>query len=213
MKKIARAITIGCLFTIPSASVFANDLPARGPIPFASYDTDKDGFISPEEFYATQAERMGTRTQAGMPMRGLAGAPSFEDFDTDHDGRLTESELRLGQTQRMQQRPGAGGQGMGPGMGPGRGPGRGPGQGPGAAGRNLPSFADYDVDADGRITRQEFDNARSARIQERARQGGMMRNLPNAPAFDDIDTDRDGTITEQEFAAHQMQRRGSRGRP
>ncbi|MCK9531795.1 MAG: EF-hand domain-containing protein [Gammaproteobacteria bacterium] len=204
MKTIARAITFGWLIAVPSLSLFAADLPARGPIPFAAYDTNKDGTISPEEFYAARGERMGQRAQAGMPMRGAASAPSFEEFDTDHDGRLTESELRLGQTQRMQQGPNGGGQGMGRGMGPGRGQ----GQGQGAAPRNLPSFADYDLNADGRLTQEEFETARGERIQERAQQGGLMRNLPNAPAFADLDTDGDGTISADEFAAHQAQRRG-----
>jgi hypothetical protein len=209
MRTFTRTIMIGWLFAVPGAGVFAADLPDRGPIPFAAYDTNKDGTISPEEFYAARGERMSQRAQAGMPMRGIGNAPSFEDFDTDNDGRLTEAELTRGQAQRMQQGPNGR-----PGLGRGMGPGAGPGQGQGAMPRNLPSFDDYDTNADGRITQEEFDTARGERILERAQQGGLMRNLPNAPAFADIDTDGDGMISTDEFAAHQAQQRGTRrGRP
>lgn len=214
MKTFARAIAVGWLIAMPSAVIYAADLPARGPIPFAVYDTNKDGVISPEEFYTARGERMGQRAQAGMPMRGAASAPSFEQFDTDQDGRLTESELSIGQAQRMQQRPNPGsGPGMGRGMGPAQGMTPGQGQRGGrAAGRNLPAFTDYDLNADGQLTQQEFEAARSERIQERAKQGGLMRNLSNAPAFADIDTDGNGTISAQEFAAHQTQQRGTQPR-
>jgi hypothetical protein len=156
-------------------------------------------------FYTARGERMSKRAQAGMPMRGAASAPAFEQFDSDKDGRLTEAELSAGQAQRMQQRPGpAAGPNMGQGMGRGRA----------GDGRNAPAFSDYDLDADGRLTRQEFEAARGERIQERVQQGGLMRNLPSAPAFEEIDTDGDGAISADEFSAQQIRQRGARpGRP
>ncbi|HRE55609.1 MAG TPA: EF-hand domain-containing protein [Candidatus Competibacter sp.] len=73
-------------------------------------------------------------------------------------------------------------------------------------GRNLPSFADYDVDGDGKIVEQEFNQSRAKRISERAQQGYRMRNIANAPAFQAIDRDGDGAIDAGEFSAHQSQR-------
>jgi Ca2+-binding EF-hand superfamily protein len=171
------------------------DLPLRGPVPFSTYDKDKDGSISPEEFYAVRGERQVQRAQEGRPMRGAATAPSFETLDSDRNGRLTEAELEAGQQAQTQQRPGAGA-----------------GIRQGRAGLNMPAFVDYDLNSDGELTEQEFNEARARRIQERAEQGGQMRNLPNAPAFSDIDGDRDGVVTAEEFTAHQVRQRGTKVR-
>jgi Ca2+-binding EF-hand superfamily protein len=70
-------------------------------------------------------------------------------------------------------------------------------------GGQRPSFADFDLDGNGSITEEEFNQARSQRIAERAQQGYRMRNLGNAPAFADIDTNGDGVLSAEEFAAHQ----------
>jgi hypothetical protein len=87
----------------------------------------------------------------------------------------------------------------------------------GAGGRGRggspPSFSEFDLDADGVITEQEFRDARTARIAKRVREGRMMRGLINAPTFSDLDTDGDGSLTPEEFAAaerhHRHQTRGS----
>jgi Ca2+-binding EF-hand superfamily protein len=78
-------------------------------------------------------------------------------------------------------------------------------------GRNMPVFADCDLDGDGIITKDEFAKARSARIAARAQEGRQLKNLENAPSFDDIDVDGNGGIDADEFAAHQAQRRAKRG--
>lgn len=78
--------------------------------------------------------------------------------------------------------------------------------GPGM-GRNMPSFAEFDLDGNGILTEQEFYEARSQRIQQRVQQGYPMRNLANAPAFQAIDLDGDGRVTPEEFAAAQAQHR------
>lgn len=74
-------------------------------------------------------------------------------------------------------------------------------------GRNLPSFADYDLNGDGSLTEQEFNEAKGKRIQERAQQGYAMRNLANAPTFGAIDSNSDGRVDPQEFTAAQAQHR------
>lgn len=70
----------------------ADDMPARGPIPFATFDKDGDGFVSEQEFNAAHEERL---------KRMAAAAPSFSDLDSDHDGKLTADELAAGRKARM----------------------------------------------------------------------------------------------------------------
>jgi hypothetical protein len=74
-------------------------------------------------------------------------------------------------------------------------------------GRNMPTFADFDLDGDGAITEEEFYKARAERIAKRAQEGRKMKNLANAPSFDDIDTDDDGSVSPDEFGAHQAEHR------
>lgn len=74
-------------------------------------------------------------------------------------------------------------------------------------GKNMPTFADYDLNGDGTITEEEFAKARSARIAKRAQEGRQMKNLANAPSFQDIDIDDNGGIDPDEFAAHQAEHR------
>lgn len=67
----------------------------------------------------------------------------------------------------------------------------------------MPSFADLDLNDDGAIVASEFHEARAARMAERAKTGGKMKNAANAPTFESIDLDDDGEISTEEFAAHQ----------
>lgn len=70
-------------------------------------------------------------------------------------------------------------------------------------GRNMPAFADFDLDGDGAITNDEFNKARAERIAENAKAGRQMRGLASMPTFADIDTDGDGSLSPDEFTAHQ----------
>lgn len=76
-----------------------------------------------------------------------------------------------------------------------------PGPGP------MPSFSDFDLNKDGRITEEEFNEARAARIADRAQKGYPMRGMASAASFADIDTNRDGTLSPAEFATHQAAHR------
>lgn len=67
---------------------------------------------------------------------------------------------------------------------------------------NMPTFADFDGNRDGRITEQEFIDARSQRITERATEGRAMRGLSEAGDFKDIDTNSDGSLNPEEFGTY-----------
>lgn len=71
--------------------------------------------------------------------------------------------------------------------------------GPGPRGPMM-SFESFDLNGDGAVTEQEFEQARAQRIAERSQQGYMMRNLHNAPSFAEFDLNGDGQMTPDEFA-------------
>ena len=76
------------------------------------------------------------------------------------------------------------------------------------AGHNRPDFSECDLNGDGKIVEKEFNEARSKRRAERARQGYRMKHMADAHSFKDIDANGDGAISKQEFATHQQQRYG-----
>jgi hypothetical protein len=80
-------------------------------------------------------------------------------------------------------------------------PAAGPGPGP------MPSFSDFDLNKDGKITEEEFNEARATRIADRAQKGYPMRGLANSASFADIDTNHDGALSPTEFEAHQAAHR------
>ncbi len=192
--KTANKLAVFFILALVATTVLADsvEIPEWGPIPFAAYDSDGNGVISEQEFYAVRAKRMAARAEEGRPMRNAANAPAFSAFDTDGDGGLSPDELAAGQRGQMQQRGGMGGAGQGPAMG-----------------RNMPSFADFDLDGDGVLVKDEFIEARGRRISERVKQGYPMRGLSNMQEFSDMDIDANGEVTPEEFAAAQAKHRQS----
>jgi Ca2+-binding EF-hand superfamily protein len=169
---------------------------------FTYFDTNGDNLISPEELEAgrkAMQQRGGMRQ--GMPQNG------------PQQGMRPGMGRGMGPGMGQGMGPGMG-RGMRPGMGQGMGPGMGRGMGPGMnQGRQMPTFAEFDLNGDGSLTSEEFYEARAQRMQQRTEQGYMMRNAPNAPDFESIDTNADGKVTPEEFAAHQAARMQMRRRP
>ncbi|RKT43939.1 EF-hand domain-containing protein [Thiocapsa rosea] len=192
MRRSIMAVTVAAAFAAPLA-LAQQPAPPRGPMTFSAFDLDGDGIVTEVEFDTARAQHMAERAAQGAPMRGAANAPAFSEFDLNGDGRLTPEEFATVQQSRMQGRPG-GGMGPGIGMGPGAG-----------MRRNMPAFAEFDLNGDGALTEQEFYEGRANRIKERSQQGYPMRNLANAPSFEAIDLNGDGRITPDEFAAAQAQ--------
>ena len=190
MKNIVKAIKLsfvvaGSLSVLGSALI-AQDLPTKGPIEFSSYDTNKDGFVSEQEFNDLRVKRMEQKAEAAMPMKNAGNAPSFAMFDTNKDGKLTEVELLKGQNKQMQNN--QKNMGMSPnGMKP-KG--------------KMPAFEDFDLNKDGMISLKEMEESREKRMEQNALDGKMMKNIGNQPAFTDIDTNNDGNISKEEFLAH-----------
>ncbi|WP_232769188.1 EF-hand domain-containing protein [Colwellia sp. Bg11-28] len=202
MKKLFKSIPLVLVsfLSVTSMAAVSEELPDRGPIPFASYDQDGNGFISEQEFTQVRSERMAMKAAQGRPMKGAGNTPSFKVFDKDLDGQLTQEELIAGQQLQMQNRSGT--QGQSSKMGQGRSQGAGMGKN-----SNMPPFSEFDINGDGIILEQEFYNARAARITKRAEQGYPMRNIANAPSFADIDTNGDAQVSSKEFAEHQVKHR------
>ena len=73
------------------------------------------------------------------------------------------------------------------------------------------AFADFDLDKNGRMTEAEFDEARAARMKQRAEEGRMMRGMADGCTFAEIDTNHDGSVTPEEFAVHQAAQRQRKG--
>jgi len=87
-----------------------------------------------------------------------------------------------------------------------KGMGQGRGMGMGQNGmKNQPTFTEYDLNNDGKITQSELEEARAKRMSQNAKDGKMMRNAQNAPALTDMDIDKDGTLNQEEFRMHQAE--------
>ena len=204
MKTFSHRLLIGALMSLATVVYAQPPVPSgRGPLPFTAFDLNGDGAISQQEFDTIHAQRRASPNPGGYSARRINDPPKFADFDQNRDGLLNPQELMQGQSQRRAQQPSA--PGMGRGMGPGGMGAMGPGRG-----RHMPSFSDFDLNADGQLHQQEFEQARAQRIRERLEQGYQMRNLHNAPTFNAIDSDRNGVVSPQEFAAAQAQHRQSR---
>jgi hypothetical protein len=134
----------------------AEQVPCGGPPPFAEFDTDGNGFLTEAEFEAGRAARHAAMAEAGRPMKGMASAPSFADFDTDNDGQLSADEFGAGHRMHMQKMHGDGHHWKG----------RHKGHGGKHADKAHMTFESIDTDADGCISKAEFDAHHAAEYKK-----------------------------------------------
>lgn len=204
MNILKSTLVISCIVTAMGiclpAFAQSESRSTRVPVSFSEYDRDGDGRISQEEFESVRDTRMQSRTKQGRSMRGKCQAPTFAEYDTDGDGMLSPAELAAGQ-QKMRKGRGGACAGTGDGKRHGRG------MSGGTGGSNMPTFADFDLNGDGVIHPQEFNDARAKRVSERTKEGHPMRNVGHMPTFSDIDSNGDGEISPEEFSAYQAQHR------
>lgn len=117
----------------------------------------------------------------------------FTEFDKNADGKLNREEMLKGRRELMdkryemliQQRRE---------MRPGR------------MGGMMPTFSDCDLNGDGKIPEDEFNQAREKRMIEMKKRGFPMKHMADRPSFSDIDSNGDGVIDEEEFKKHQSER-------
>ncbi|MCF6188692.1 MAG: hypothetical protein L3J49_14610 [Desulfobulbaceae bacterium] len=96
--KMTTALTAALFFgtlSLGGGLVIANDLPTRGPIPFATWDADGSGTIEEQEFNTIRERRQATAKTDGRMGRNMASAPTFAEVDSDADGRITAEELTV----------------------------------------------------------------------------------------------------------------------
>ena len=205
MSKLRKSISTGLFIVVAGSFVSLNSQAgegcSHGPPPFADFDKDASGFVSEEEFDTTRSKHMAAMAAEGRKMRGAENAPAFADIDTDGDGQLSQDELNVAHKAHMEKNRAMhkGGEDMG-----GKGPCGGSGKGMGMKG-NMPTFADFDLDGDGKIVEQEFNTAHAKKKSEMEAKGHKMKHVGDAPGFAGIDTNDDGEISEQEFATHQAE--------
>lgn len=139
MKAIHVSTTAAALlFALVALPVYSADTstPARGPIPFDSFDADGSGYVNEDEFNRARDERMQNRQGTQYQYRNRGNAPGFADLDSNGDGRVSREEHQIHQQNRQQIRnQNRINQQQGGGMGMGRGPGMGGGGSGGAMGR------------------------------------------------------------------------------
>ncbi len=76
--------------------------------------------------------------------------------------------------------------------------------------KNRSTFANFDLNKDGVIVKDELLSVRADKQTKRAERGYSMRNAANAPAFESMDSNGDGKIMEDEFNAFQTKKRAAR---
>lgn len=77
--------------------------------------------------------------------------------------------------------------------------------------KNQPTFTEFDLNNDGAITQKELEEVRTKRMNQKAKEGKMLRNAGKAPSFATMDKDNDGILNQEEFRLHQTEQVKSKG--
>jgi len=133
-------------------------------------------------------------TEEMMNMRGSVPVDDRPAFQEEMQKRMQS----MTPEERQKYKP------MGQGMGMNNAQGKGIGRGQNCL-KNLPTFEEYDLNNDGKITQNELEEARAKRMNEKAKEGKMLRNAANAPAFSEMDKNNDGSLNREEFQLHQTE--------
>ena len=197
MSNVKRVISLGLIGIVVGGFLAINAQAGQdshgGPPPFSEFDLDGNGFVSEEEFNTVRGQHMAAKAAEGKQMKGAATAPAFADIDKDGDGQLGPEELSAAQKAHMAERHG---------HGKNKGQGSGCGKGEGMK-QNMPAFSDFDLDGNGVIVEDEFNEGHAKKMSEMAAAGHQMKHTEDAPGFKGIDTDDSGEISKDEFSAHQ----------
>jgi hypothetical protein len=105
MKRSTLACTaLATLFALAVSPVPAAgpDMPARGPVPFNSFDTDGNGEVSQEEFNRAHTERLQQRILSEKTYRHMGNPPAFGEIDSNADGGLSREEIQAHQQQQRE---------------------------------------------------------------------------------------------------------------
>jgi len=71
---------------------------------FATFDLNKDGYITKNELEKVRAIKRLQNSSAGKMMKNAKNAPSFESMDLNKDGKISPKEFQTFQQQRMMKR-------------------------------------------------------------------------------------------------------------
>ena len=97
MKKHNILFTVLLAVSVASISAWAAGPQKGNPPPrpvFSDFDTNNDGYISPEEFLAFQSDRRQERAESGGRMQNAGQRPEFSELDTDGDNLISEDEFQ-----------------------------------------------------------------------------------------------------------------------
>jgi Ca2+-binding EF-hand superfamily protein len=146
-------------------------------------DSNQDNKLSFEEFSAKKKKQKGDKYKL---CDEVSLADKFKNMDKNADGFVDSEEL---QQYRKDYKGGKWGK-----YGKGKK-------------RAAAKFRFFDTNKDGKISKDEFIEARGNRVSKRVKEGGKMKNLKNMPSFEDIDQNNDGQIDKNEFKTFKKKRR------
>ena len=73
----------------------------------------------------------------------------------------------------------------------------------GAWAADQPTFSEFDLNNDGKITQSELEEVRTKRMKQRAEEGRMLKYAGERHSFKQIDINKDGSISKKEFILHE----------